>query len=202
MTALSPPTRPALRDRYDKRRGKVVAAAAKLFALRGAQETSISDLTEATGLASGGLYHYIGSKDALLFTICDELMEPMLARAEEIAASDAAPPEQFRRLMRAWVAHVVRHRDHMLVFIQERPALEADPRWRRLRKQRKQFEALLDDILARGEADGTMRFEDRQFTVLTLMGLVNHLPHWFNPRGRLTAEQVADRYAALATDAR
>ena len=49
----------------------------------------------------------------------------------------------------------------MLVFAQERHVIEREPQWRRVRAQRKAFEKLLDDVLARGEDDGTMRFADR-----------------------------------------
>ena len=41
MPVPSPPTRPALRARYDARRREVVATAAKLFAERGYDGTSI-----------------------------------------------------------------------------------------------------------------------------------------------------------------
>ena len=57
-----PSTRPALRARYDARRREVVATAAALFAERGYDGTSMSELTAATGLAAGGLYHYIGAR--------------------------------------------------------------------------------------------------------------------------------------------
>ncbi|HEV2789836.1 MAG TPA: TetR/AcrR family transcriptional regulator, partial [Solirubrobacterales bacterium] len=148
MPVPSPPTRPALRARYEAKRSEVVATAAKLFAERGYGATSISELTAATGLAAGGLYHYIEGKDDLLIAICDELLEPLLARAREIVAADAPPIDQLRELVGAWVAHVVEHRHHMLVFTQERQAIESEPRWRRIRSQRKAFEKILDDVLA------------------------------------------------------
>ncbi len=154
MPVPTPPTRPALRARYDARRREVVATAAALFAERGYDGTSISELTEATGLAAGGLYHYIEGKDDLLIAICDELLEPLLERAREIVAAEAPPVEQLRELVGAWVGHVVSHRDHMLVFTQERQAIEREPRWRRVRSQRRAFEKILDEVLARGEADG------------------------------------------------
>src|SRR4051812_39748723 len=69
-----PPTTPALRRRYDRRRREVVATAAALFARHGFQATTMDELSEATGLGSGGLYHYIGSKQKLLFEIFAELM--------------------------------------------------------------------------------------------------------------------------------
>jgi TetR/AcrR family transcriptional regulator, cholesterol catabolism regulator len=197
MAGVSPPTRPALRERYERRRREVVATAARLFAERGYQATSMSDLTEATGLAAGGLYHYIESKDQLLFSICDELLDPLLMRAREILAEETPPEQQLRDLLRAWLAHIASHRDHMLVFAQERHVIEREPQWRRIRAQRKAFEQLLDDVLARGEREGTMVFGDRGFALLALLGMVNYTPQWLRPRGRLSPEQIADGYCEL-----
>lgn len=194
----SAPERPALRARYEGRRAEVVAAAAKQFAENGYAATSIADLTEATGLAAGGLYHYIGSKEALLVAICDELLEPLLDQAREIAASDELSPKgQLRALLRAWLVHIESHRDHMLVFSQERHVIEREPQWRQVRRRRKEFEEILDDVLRRGEESGAMAFEDRALTLLALLGMVNYTPQWLRPRGRLAAEEIADRYCDL-----
>ncbi|HEY3435593.1 MAG TPA: TetR/AcrR family transcriptional regulator [Solirubrobacterales bacterium] len=197
MPVPSPPTRPALRARYDARRREVIATAARLFAERGYDGTSMSELTEATGLAAGGLYHYIEGKDDLLIAICDELLEPLLERAREIVAAEAPPVDQLRELVRTWVAHVVAHRDHMLVFTQERQAIERETRWRRVRSQRKAFEKILDEVLARGEADGSMTFADRRLSLLALLGMVNYTAQWVRPGGRLSAAEIADGYCAI-----
>jgi TetR/AcrR family transcriptional regulator, cholesterol catabolism regulator len=197
MSLPSPPARPALRARYEAKRSEVVATAAKLFAERGYGATSMSELTEATGLAAGGLYHYIEGKDDLLIAICDELLEPLLKRAREIVAATSPPVEQLRELVEAWVAHVVEHRHHMLVFTQERQAIEHEPRWRRIRSQRKAFEKILDDVLARGEADGSMTFADRRLSLLALLGMVNYTPQWVRPGGRLSPAEIAQGYCAM-----
>jgi AcrR family transcriptional regulator len=200
MPVPSPPTRPALRARYDARRREVVGTAARLFAERGYASTSISELTEVTGLAAGGLYHYIEGKDDLLIAICDELLEPLLERAREIVAEEMTPVERLRELVAAWVAHVVEHRHHMLVFTQERQAIEREPRWRRVRSQRRAFEQILDDVLARGEADGSMTFADRRLSLLALLGMVNYTPQWVRPGGRLSPAEIAGGYCAMVLD--
>jgi AcrR family transcriptional regulator len=197
MPVPSPPTRPALRARYDARRSEVVATAAELFAERGYDGTSMSELTAATGLAAGGLYHYIEGKEDLLIAICDELLEPLLERAREIVVAEAPAVDQLRELVGAWVAHVVEHRDHMLVFTQERQAIERERRWRRVRSQRQAFERILDEVLARGEADGTMTFADRRLSLLALLGMVNYTPQWVRPGGRLPPGEIAAGYCAM-----
>jgi AcrR family transcriptional regulator len=175
----------------------VVAVAARLFAERGYQATSMTDLTAATGLAAGGLYHYIGSKEQLLFRICDQLMEPLLERAREIEAEEERAVIRLRELIRHWLEHVAEHRHHMLVFQQERQVLEAQPQWRKVRTQRKAFERILDDVLAQAEREGSMDFDDRDLALRATLGMVNTTAQWLRPRGRLSPQEIADGYFEL-----
>ena len=121
----------------------------------------------------------------------------MLEQARAIVARPAPATDHLHALLRAWLAHVAAHRDHMAVFAQERHAIEREPQWREVRRQRKAFEKILDDVLARGEQDGTMTFADRGLTLLALLGMVNHTATWLRPGGRLSAEQIADGYCDL-----
>ena len=196
----TPPTRPALRARWDARRAEVVAAAARVFAQRGYHATSIEDLIAATGLTRGGLYHYIDGKQELLIAVLDELMDPLLARCREIIAGPGTAEEHLRAVTRAWLAHVAAHRDHMVVFNQERRTLERDPAWAHIRAARRDFEALLGGILRRGIDEGAFAPADPQLALKALLGMGNHTAQWFAPDGRLDAEQIADGYCALLLD--
>ncbi len=193
----SPPTRPALRARYDRRRELVVDTAARVFAERGYDQTSVQELTEAMGLASGGLYHYFESKQHLLIEICDQLMDPLLEQARELLAPDGAPDEQLRALVRLWVAHVVEHRGHMLVFQQERHLIERGDEWRNVRDSRKQFERLVAGVLERVHREDAVLPDDGRLALAALLGMVNHTVQWYRPGGRLTPLDVADGYVDL-----
>lgn len=183
------PTRPAQRARYDARRDDLVRGAARVFAERGYDQTSIPELAEALGLGTGSLYHYVPGKEQLLIAICDQLMEPLLARVAELDQPD--PAARLRALVRLWVAHVVEHRDHMLVFQQERHVIEHGTQWKSVRTSRKRFDRLLEDLL--GEAGVT----DPQLAHWALLGMVNHTAQWFRPRGSRTPQEIADGYADL-----
>ena len=193
----APPDRPALRARYDAKQQAVVATAAELFARRGYHATSVSDLVEATGLASGGLYHYIGSKEQLLFRVFDQLMDPLLEQAEDIARGDGTPEEQLRALLRTWMAHVERHLHHMRVLQQEWHFVSRRPEWERVLTARRRFEAILAEVLDRVRAAGLISTPDPQLLQLAVLGMVNYTPQWFDPGGRLSAEQIADGYCDL-----
>ena len=193
------PTRPALRERYDRRRQRAVYQAAKVFARNGYDQTTMQELASTMGLATGALYHYFGAKEQLLRAICDQLMEPLLGRAQALTTADGSPDEQLRALVQMWVAHVVEHRDHMLVFQQERHVIESGPSWRGVRASRKAFERLVANLLDRalpGEAENRTRL-----TLLALLGMVNHTAQWYRPRGPLSPEQIADGYVDLVLGA-
>jgi AcrR family transcriptional regulator len=193
----APPARPALRARYDRRRQEVVVGAARVFAQRGYDQTSVQDLADALGIAAGGLYHYFGSKEQLLIRICDDLVEPLLPRAREVVDAEPEPTGQLRALVRLWVAHVVEHRDHMLVFQQERHVIERGEQWRDVRRHRKAFERLVEEVLGRVRASTGVPALDPRLALAALLGMVNHTAQWYRPGGRLSPIEVADGYVDL-----
>ncbi len=197
----APPTRPALRARYDGRRRVVVDAAAHVFAERGYHATSVAALLDETGLTAGGLYHYFAGRDELLVAICDELLDPLLDRADAIVAGNAAPLTQLREVLVAWLAHIERHLDHMRVFQQERHVIEHDPRWQEIRSKRLRFERVLDGLLERAERCGDLEIPDRRVALFALLGMVNYTPTWFRTGGRLGAGEIAAGYYKLLVDA-
>ena len=185
------------REKYDRRRREVVNTAARLFAERGYRNTSIDDLVEATGLQRGGLYHYIDSKQHLLLLTHEELIEPLLVRAEEIVAADVPADVKLRELLRAWVTHVATHRDHMVVFGEERRLIESDPAWVDVRAARERFQSLLEGVLLAGDHEGTFAVADADVVRLSILGIVNHMPQWLDPDGRLRPGEIADRCADM-----
>ena len=187
------PSRPALRERYDRKQQQVITEAARVFAQQGYDQTTMQELADAVGIAAGGLYHYFGSKEQLLIRICDALMNPLLAEAKELLKSGESPEAQLRELIQLWVEHVVAHRDHMLVFQQERHVIEHGAQWKGVRDDRKAFERLVEQALTRVDTSA----DDPRLALSALLGMVNHTAQWFRPRGRLTARDVADGYADL-----
>ena len=197
MSIRSSPTRPALRERYERRQDELVRQAAHQYARRGYDQTTMQELAASMGLATGALYHYFASKEELLAAICDQLMEPLLARARALVAEDGDRDRRLRRLVALWVEHVIAHRDHMLVFQQERHLIESGERWRSVRAARKAFERLVAETL-----DGADTRVRSPLPLLALLGMVNHTAQWYRPRGALSPEQIADGYVALLLEAR
>jgi TetR/AcrR family transcriptional regulator, cholesterol catabolism regulator len=191
------PDSPKTQARWDRKQADLIEGAARVFARNGFDQTSVPELGEALGQAAGGLYHYFDGKEQLLIAICDQLMEPLLAAAEDLLDQADTAAGRLRSLVRLWVAHVVDHRDHMQVFQQERHAIDHGPQWRKVRESRKRFERLVESVLADAAAEGATEPVDQRLLLSALLGMVNHTAQWYRPRGRLSAEQIADGYVDL-----
>src|SRR5215831_5603946 len=76
--------------RLKARRNEICLTAAHTFVERGFDATSVNDIAAALGITKAGLYHYISSKESLLFDIItlgldsidEEVVEPSRAIAD------------------------------------------------------------------------------------------------------------------------
>lgn len=56
-------------DRIEKKHDQIVKGASKVFLEKGFHPTTIREISEAAGMSMGQLYHYVSSKDDVLFLI-------------------------------------------------------------------------------------------------------------------------------------
>ena len=186
-----PPTSPALRERYDRRQQEVVATAAALFARRGFQATSMDELSDATGLRSGGLYHYIGSKQNLLLLIFGQLMDPLLERAAEIEAADADAGDAAARA-RARLARATSRPTSTTWRSSRRSATRSSTSPSGSRSARAATRSRRSSPAGSPPSASTDRL-----ALFALLGMVNHTATWLKPGGRLTPTQIADGYCNM-----
>ena len=67
---------------------ELLATTTRLFRQRGFQATSMQDLGEGLGMNRGNLYHYIASKDDLLWTILTGALDLLEARVESVLTDE------------------------------------------------------------------------------------------------------------------
>src|SRR5690606_41277791 len=73
------PARRRVSARREEVLSTIVATATEMFAARGYHATGVAELGRAVGLGAGAFYHYIGSKEELLFTIVKGHLERAIA---------------------------------------------------------------------------------------------------------------------------
>ena len=194
------PDNPKSAARYDAKRQEVIDVAARVFAEQGYHATSIDDLVAATGLQRGGLYYYIDGKQELLLAIHERFIEPLLAGAREIVAEGLPVDETLRRLALALMQDIANYRDQVTVFLHEWRVLRTTPEWQHVHEARREFEAVVESVLARGEREGLFAVAELRLTTFAFLGMFNYAYTWFDPDGARTPEEIAERFVGIFLD--
>ena len=179
-------------------REEIIAAAAKVFQTKGYHAATVQDIADAVGILKGSLYHHVKSKEDLLYLIVKEPIARIYARMAEIVASDLPAGEKLRRAILAHLEAFDQHYPHLFVYLHEREEMK-----RRFREQfklsPKQYEHCWQQILREGVKAGEFRADlDVHVVSYGLLGMLNWLYKWYDPRGRLGVREVADQFSTLA----
>jgi TetR/AcrR family fatty acid metabolism transcriptional regulator len=90
----------------EERRRQILQAAVSSFAGKGYHACRVSDIAKQAGVAYGLVYHYYGSKEALLEAIFKETWGAMLATIKSVEQLDEPAPDQVRKVtqivLRTW----------------------------------------------------------------------------------------------------
>jgi AcrR family transcriptional regulator len=185
------------RARFARKWDDVISAAARVFAEKGFDATTVDDLVAATGLQRGGLYHYMDNKSDLLVEIHRRLIEPLLAEIERIDTEPNDPSTAVRLIARALAHNMRDYNNEMIVFLHEWRTIRDDDAWEDIRRARRDLEHTIERTLRRGVIAGRFEIPDTRLAVFALLGMFNHAHQWFRPDGRVSADELADSFGDI-----
>lgn len=178
--------------KFESNRDEILRISAELFAKSGYHGTGISDLGAAVGLGRGALYHYIGSKETILYEISSRQLAQMNNLADELALTEKDPEKRLRGLARALLRNIAEHRAEWTVFFREYHALTGERRDRVI-VARERYEAHWRNALDQGVRDGQFR-PLPTLMVKGLLGMFNYSYLWLTLDGPESPEDIADEF--------
>ena len=185
---------PARRNREDE----VVEAAVKVFYDKGYAASTIQDVADVVGVLKGSLYHYISSKEDLLFRILQESHEQARVLMSEISELDVTPIERLQTYLERTYLWYLAHPERVSVYFNQQHHLTGDNRAEML-VQMRDFEHYLRELLAEAKGAGSLRSDlDLKLASFFLLGALNSLPSWYRAGGPYTAEHIAREFTAMS----
>ena len=181
------------------RLGFIYQTAAQIIHEQGYEATSLNDIAKASGLTKAGLYHYVSSKESLLYAIMNYGMD--LVETEVLAPARLVeePRERLRAILRAYANLVMTERQAITIVINEANGLNHE-RSAKIRKRRHVFQDFVGETIERIKDECGVRVADVGVTTLSFVGVLVWLTYWYRPEGRLTKEEVISEIEALLID--
>lgn len=176
---------------YEQRKAVIVDAAADLIASLGFGGASISDLAKACGISKSLIYHYYPSKEDILYAVMASHIDQLIDAVELVLGKSGPPNQRLRLLLYTFMDHYVGAASRQKVLLNELAHLTDQARADIIGKQRRIIDAvqrLVVEILPDLAADPARA---RGQTML-LFGMINWTHIWFDPKGPLSAHDVAE----------
>ena len=184
-------------DPSNVRTADVILKAAELIRRQGFEATTVNEISKATGLTKGGLYHYLTGKRDLLYQIMrfgmDMLQQDVVDRVRDIEE----PEEQLRTLIRLHVELIAKGKGALTTLQEEVQGLEPKHR-RAILAQKREYFDFVRGMVERLAKKRRLRNLDTAVATFSILGMVLFFARWYREKGALDPSQIGDQIAEIA----
>ena len=182
----------------------ILEAADRLLARYGYRKMTIDDLAREAGIGKGTVYLHFRSKEDVVLSHMDRIVDGVMARMKAIAATDEPPAAKLREML---VARVMVRFDGVQHYTESISEVLRDLRTPLLQRREGYFEEeakVLSGVLREGQRAGAFRRHEALATARTLVLASNSLlPFSLSTKElgkRREVEQAANRIADLVLE--
>ncbi|WP_214407540.1 TetR/AcrR family transcriptional regulator [Pseudonocardia lacus] len=181
----------------DGRWQELLDIAAVIFARKGYKSTTLQDIADEFGVLKGSLYHYIRSKDDLLFEVIRSVYSEGLENVRSHAEAESDPVERLRSVVRGHIRYLIDNLVQTTVLLHEFDQLSDE---RRAEMPIRDYQTIVADLISAAKDDARLKPDlDPQLAALAVLGAANWIYRWYRPGAR-SPEEIADQYADLLVD--
>lgn len=176
---------------------EIVNVAAELFRAQGYAETSIEDIANVVGILKGSVYHYINTKEDLLFAIIDEIYARTEAKSRAVAEHDGDPVSRLDLFIDLHMEDVGEVAAKVAVFVTEYRSLPEDRRTQ-VQDRRDAYEDLLRSIIGEGQRQGLfIGSVDARLVAVGILQMLNGTYQWYRADGPRTMREITGEFKKL-----
>lgn len=175
----------------------ILETAARLICERGYEGTSMQEIAAACRMTKAGLYHHVQNKEQLLFDIMSYGMDAFEQQVLDKVRDNPDPVERLRECMRLNI-HLVTGgcSKEVIIILHEHATLTGEAR-AFIDGRKKRYVRFLEDSFSEAVRLGRIRTVQPTVAAFSFLGMVLWIYKWFQPDGRLSAEQVASEMVEL-----
>ncbi len=195
--------RAAMTPRGERKRERILQAAAQVLAERGYAGTMMVEIAERAGTQAGSVYYHFASREELIEEVLRRGVALSYAHSRDVLAALPADSDAGRRLAAVIRAHLrfqVEVSDYARAAARSSGQVPPDMQARintEFRAYGRFFDRLFAAAMKAGAIDAAV---DRSALRMLIIGAANWTPEWYRPNGRSSADEIADLLVRLLFD--
>ena len=178
----------------------ILDATDRLLARYGYKKMTVEDISVEVGIGKGTIYLHFTSKEEIVLSHIDRIVERVKERLRELATSDAPAAERLRSML---LTRVLYRFDSIQHYTQSLSDLLAALRPGLMARRALYFEAeaqIFAELLIAGRESGEFDFQDEKATARALLQATNGLLPYSLSTAELGAREEVEKRAADITD--
>lgn len=176
---------------YDSKRDAITRIAAGLFAKKGFRGASISDLSTACNVSKSLIYHYYAAKEDILYGVMRAHIDELLSVVSAQDLTNESPAAEFRQLAKALLKCYAGAENAQKVLLNELGNLPKEQQDEIISKQRQIVDRFLS-VYLRVKPELVNKPAQTRANIMLFFGMVNWIHTWYNPKGEISRDEIAD----------
>jgi AcrR family transcriptional regulator len=156
------------------------------------------EIARELGMNQSSLYHYVTSKEDVLFRLMNDAMDDVLEKLEEICASDLEAEDKLKKVLHSYIRSYAGDQERLILLVNEMHSLTETSRLILLEKQRK-YVQLIKSILKELVDEEKMKEIDPSVATFAFFGMVHYTIKWYHKDGPITVGELAHLFVELFT---
>jgi TetR/AcrR family transcriptional regulator, cholesterol catabolism regulator len=173
-------------DRYEL----LIDTAAGIFRRKGYDATSLQEISDEVGILKGSLYHYIDTKEDLLFAIIQRNHERIITGNSEWRNIEGDPVAAIRSFVEGHIRQSLQHPVDNEVYIRDFRALSEERASEILKAQAAYDREFRDLIKAAIDAELLRPGVRPEFASRAVFGMINWAVNWYRPGKSASTERT------------
>ncbi|MBM3489203.1 MAG: TetR/AcrR family transcriptional regulator [Alphaproteobacteria bacterium] len=183
-------------DHYAENQQLILERAAELFARQGFARTSIAEVARACAFSKAWIYHYYASKEAILYALLKAHIAELRRVSKAALKVNEQPMHRFRAFIAANLEVYARAPHKHLVLMNELDHL-APEQAEEIRELERELVDLVVGLLLDLNPGLAPHANLRKPYAMMLYGLINWTYVWYDPKGAVAPERLAELAADL-----
>ena len=186
---------------FETRRLQVLASAARVFCAVGYDKASMRRIAAEARVSLAGIYHYVASKEELLYSIQLHTFDSLLRGLHESVEGIDDARERFGAAVRNHVRHFGENMHELKVCARELETLEGEAYDEVHARRRAYFEAVHELVRELRSPSIGGSGSGSWLATANLFGMLNWFYQWYDAeRARVSLDELAAQQTALFLD--
>ena len=175
----------------------ILNEAAKLFAAKGYDGTSVQDIAAAVGITKASLYHFFKDKSEIHSTVVTLSVSRLNDLVKEKLTTCRTASEKVEGFARAHAQHISENTALYFASALGYNELTNPDVKAKVQRMRDGYEETLRMIILAGVETGEFRELDVKIAARAVISCLNWMARWWRPDGPDSAEKIASDYVHL-----